>query len=47
MELSIVKQNMRSINQSFYSINYSVKYSTVDFEYLLFLQDLFFWLKPK
>ena len=38
--------------KSFYSVNYvnvnySVKYSTVDCKYLLFLQDFFFRLKPK
>ena len=28
-------------------VNYSVKFSTVDCKYLLFLQDFFFILKPK
>ena len=28
-------------------VKYSVKYSTVDCKYLLFLQDFFFKLKPK
>ena len=31
----------------FYSVKYSVRYSTVDCKYLLFLQDFFFRLKPK
>ena len=29
------------------NLNYSVKYSTVDCKYLLFLQDFLFRLKPK
>ena len=41
-----------TIVESFYSVNYvnvnySVKYSIVDCKYLLFLQGLFFRLKPK
>ena len=32
---------------SYVNINYSIKYSTVDCKYLLFLQDFFFRVKPK
>ena len=32
---------------NYVNINYSVKYSTVDCNYLLFLQDYFFRSKPK
>ena len=36
-----------TIVESFYSVNYFVKYSTVDCKYLLFLQCFFFQLKSK
>ena len=32
---------------NYVNVNYSVKYSTFDCKYLLFLQDFFFRLKPK
>ena len=35
------------IAEVFYNVNYSIKNSTVDCKYLLFLQDFFFRLKPK
>ena len=34
-------------NVNYVNVNYSVKNSTVDCKYLLFLQDFFFRLKPK
>ena len=34
-------------NINYVNVNYSVKNSTVDCKYLLFLQDFFFRLKPK
>ena len=34
-------------NVNYVNVNYSVKNSTVDCNYLLFLQDFFFRLKPK
>ena len=50
----LAERNWTKPRESFYSINYvnenvnySVKYSTVDCKYLLFLQEFFFRLKPK
>ena len=50
----LAERNWTKPRESFYSINYvnenvnySVKYSTVDCKYLLFLQDVFFRLKAK
>ena len=34
-------------NVNYVNVNYSIKNSTVDCKYLLFLQDFFFRLKPK
>ena len=34
-------------NVNYVNVNYSVKNSTVDRKYLLYLQDFFFILKPK
>ena len=36
-----------SYNANYVNVNYSVKNSTVDYIYLLFLHDFFFRLKPK